>query len=96
MSSKVTMADGGPELDEVMQAEEEIAPKHVARMPHNEMPQERLDVEFPSVAAPGDEDLEDLDRDENDAMLIYGRKVAEQIANDMAAFGRTRANGKGR
>ena len=84
-SGKRTMADDG-RLDAVTEEEEEAVPW----MPHNCLSRLELDNRFPPLEAPEDECLEDVACDEDDPLLQYGRKVAQQIAEDMAVRGRTR------
>jgi hypothetical protein len=59
-------------------------------MPHNEMNDEQLDVAYPSIVPPVDECLDDPKNDDNDKVYQYGMMIADNIANDMAVYGRTR------
>ena len=63
-------------------------------MPHNCLGRLELDNRFPPLEAPEDECLEDVACDEDDPLLQYGRKVAQQIAEDMAVRGRTRRDAR--
>ncbi len=73
-------------------ASEQEEPRVRARMPHNELGREQLDLLFPSIIAPSDEGLEDIVRDEDDEMLKHGMRIAAKISEDMTKHGRTRQN----
>ncbi len=75
------------------QEEEEEHPTSRPRMPHIEMDTSQLDAAFPSIQAPEDDGLDDLDRDEADATLAAGLRTADEIARDMVQHGRTRRDG---
>ena len=74
--------------------EEEEHPTAKPRMPHTELSTAQLDAAFPSIQAPEDDGLDDLVRDEADATLAAGLRIAEDIAHDMAQHGRTRRGGR--
>ena len=95
-SSKATMAsgtcgrmiapiEGGPEGQEEEMVEE-VAPW----IPHLALSDEDIDRRFPSLVAPDDEGLDDIIRDEDDAMLQHGIKMANDISENMLKYGRTR------
>jgi len=62
-------------------------------MPHNALSQEQLDLLYPAVTAPEEIDDPDLDQDERDLIFANGMDVAQGIARDMVAYGRTRREG---
>ena len=91
------MADGGDELDNLeplASAEEEIETSQ-PRMPHLEMDPTDLDAQFPSMKAPEDDGLEDINKDEDDEMLKEGMQIAANIAEEMIRHGRTRREHRG-
>ena len=59
-------------------------------MPHLTCSATMLDQLFPSVEAPDDEQLDDLNADETDGTLRYGMRIAENIVEENALNGRRR------
>ena len=59
-------------------------------MPHLTCSATMLDQLFPSVEAPDDEQLDDLNADETDGTLRYGMRIAEKIVEENALNGRRR------
>ena len=97
VSNKGTMADGGDELgslEPLAGAEEETVTSQ-PRMPHLEMNATDLDAQFPSMNAPEDDGLEDLNKDEDDDLLKEGMQIAADIAEEMVRHGRTRREHRG-
>ena len=84
------MATADEELNEVKEQEEQEGLEDAPRMPHCEMAKEQLDLEYPSLVAPPDDDLQDVQDDAADAVYQHGLRIAESIAVDMAVHGRTR------
>ncbi len=62
-------------------------------MPHTALSQEQLDLLYPAVTAPDEIDDPDLSRDEHDLTFTNGMDIAQGIARDMVAYGRTRREG---
>ena len=89
-SGKVTMAKADEELNEVEGQEEQNDQEYSPRMPHLQLTAEQLDVEYPSLVAPPEDDLQDAHDDAADPVYQYGLKIAQSIAEDMATHGRTR------
>ena len=59
-------------------------------MPHLTCSATMLDQLFPSVEAPDDEQLDDLNADETDGTLKHGMRIAEKIVEENALNGRRR------
>ena len=62
-------------------------------MPHLIYGAAELDVLYPSIEVPIEEELDDefeKQNDERDTVFQHGKLIAEQIANDMSEFGRLR------
>ena len=84
------MAKADEELNEVEGQEEQEGLEDTPRMPHYQMTTEQLDLEYPSLVAPPDDDLQDAHDDTADTVYQHGLKIAEGVAEDMAVHGRTR------
>jgi hypothetical protein len=84
-SDKKTIA----EADAVVANVQESCP----RMPHVEMSEEQLELEFPSLEAVDDLDLPDLSRLEDEQLYAAGMRVVQEILQEMSEVGRTRKQG---
>ncbi len=62
-------------------------------MPHTALSQDQLDLLYPAVVAPDEVDDPDLSRDDHDLTFTNGMDIAQGIARDMVAYGRTRHEG---
>ncbi len=63
-----------------------------AWMPHNELNASDLDLRFPPIEAPEENEYEDLVKDEDDGLLKHGVALAQRIVDEMVANGRTRVD----
>ena len=59
-------------------------------MPHNELSQEDLDREYPSIAAPEDDQLDDTANDSDDKVSQAGMREVQKIRQTMKTQGRRR------
>jgi hypothetical protein len=59
-------------------------------MPHLVLNAEDLELQFPSIEAPEEDQYEDLVKETDDIIFNHGMKLAERIVEDMFAKGRTR------
>ena len=95
-SSKLTMATAGGEISGV----ESSAPvenygsgaalNKPATMPHLDYTTTELDVVFPSIIPPSDEQLDDLVDDNADCVYQAGLRISAQISAETSAHGRRR------
>ena len=59
-------------------------------MPHLDFTGRDLDVHYPSIKAPEDEQLDDLAVDEHDKVYQHGLRIADEIRSQMHIHGRKR------
>jgi len=65
-------------------------------MPHNELSQEALDREYPSLVAPEDDQLDDIANDSDDKVFQAGMREVEKIRQTMKTQGRRKETTQGR
>ena len=59
-------------------------------MPHIDIPEEELNVIYPSLEVPPECDLQDLCKLEDEILYNQGMIVVQGILNEMSSYGRTR------
>ena len=72
-------------------AQEEICTQ--PRMPHVDFNAADLDLQYPSLHAPEELELDDLTKLEDEQLYHAGMKVVQKVLNEMATAGRTRKAG---
>ena len=77
VSSKTTMAEAERAIGHTGEGDAPDAPK--PRMPHNVYTAKELDAEHPTLQVPEKEELEDMQKDEEDNTLQTGLQIAKQI-----------------